>query len=58
MSSVQSEAAEERGDFDRVPDGKYQVNVEKAELTEAQTQGQPDAEVDAPHHRATSTSTA
>ena len=30
-----SEAATERDDFDSVPDGKYQVAVEKVELTES-----------------------
>lgn len=37
----QGEQAEERGDFESVPDGKYQVTVEKVELTEAQTSGNP-----------------
>ncbi len=36
-----SEQPEERGDFEGVPDGKYQVNVEKVELTEAQSTGNP-----------------
>ena len=31
----------ERGDMDSVPDGKYQVTVEKVELTEAHTTGNP-----------------
>ena len=31
----QSEATEERGDYESVPDGKYQVAVEKVELTES-----------------------
>lgn len=36
------EAAEvEERDFDPVPDGKYQVNVDKVELTRAQTSGNP-----------------
>ncbi len=35
------EQAEARGDFENVPDGKYQVNVEKVELTEAQSSGNP-----------------
>ena len=35
------EQPEERGDFESVPDGKYQVTVEKVELTEAQTSGNP-----------------
>jgi len=36
------EAAEvEERDFDAVPDGKYQVNVERVELTRAQTSGNP-----------------
>ena len=33
----QSESAEERGDFESVPDGKYQVAVEKVELTQSST---------------------
>jgi hypothetical protein len=33
----QSEATEERGDFETVPDGKYQVAVEKVELTQSST---------------------
>src|SRR5579884_318833 len=36
-----NEETAERGDFESVPDGKYQVNVEKVELTEAQTSGNP-----------------
>jgi len=36
-----AEQPEERGDFESVPDGKYQVNVEKVELTEAQSTGNP-----------------
>ena len=36
-----NEEAAERGEFESVPDGKYQVNVEKVELTEAQTTGNP-----------------
>ena len=36
-----SEETAERGEFESVPDGKYQVNVEKVELTEAQTSGNP-----------------
>ena len=36
-----SEQPAERGDFESVPDGKYQVAVEKAELTEAHTSGNP-----------------
>ena len=35
------EQPEERGDFESVPDGKYQVTVEKVELTEAQSTGNP-----------------
>jgi hypothetical protein len=31
----------EREDFESVPDGKYQVTVEKVELTEAQSTGNP-----------------
>ena len=33
----QSESTEERGDFESVPDGKYQVAVEKVELTQSST---------------------
>ncbi len=40
-SDFQSEATDERGDFESVPDGKYQVAVEKVELTEAQSTGNP-----------------
>ena len=36
-----SEQPEERGEFESVPDGKYQVTVEKVELTEAQSSGNP-----------------
>lgn len=32
---------EEKGEFDPVPDGKYQVNVEKVEITTARTTGNP-----------------
>ena len=28
-------------EFDEIPDGKYQVNVEKAEITKAKTSGNP-----------------
>ena len=37
----QSEAATVRDDFDSVPDGKYQVAVEKVELTETHSSGNP-----------------
>ena len=33
----QSAALAERGDFETVPDGKYQVAIEKVELTQAST---------------------
>ena len=33
----QTEATAERGDFESVPDGKYQVAVEKVELTQSST---------------------
>ncbi|MGA7411262.1 MAG: DUF669 domain-containing protein [Bryobacteraceae bacterium] len=33
----QSEAIAEQGDFESVPDGKYQVAVEKVELTQSST---------------------
>jgi hypothetical protein len=36
-----NEEAAERGEFESVPDGKYQVAVEKVELTEAQSSGNP-----------------
>jgi len=35
------ERPEERGDFEEVPDGKYEVTVEKVELTQAQSTGNP-----------------
>jgi hypothetical protein len=40
-NDFQSEQPEERGDFESVPDGKYQVTVEKVELTEAQRRSLP-----------------
>ena len=40
-NDFRSEQPEERGDFESVPDGKYQVVVEKVELTEAHTTGNP-----------------
>ena len=39
--SFGAEQPEQRGDFESVPDGKYQVTVEKAELVEAQSSGNP-----------------
>ena len=39
--NYRAEQAEERGDFESVPDGKYQVAVEKVELTAAQSSGNP-----------------
>ena len=39
--NYRSEQPEDRGDFESVPDGKYQVAVEKVELTEAQSTGNP-----------------
>lgn len=36
-----SEQTETQGDYDSVPDGKYQVAVEKAELVEAHSSGNP-----------------
>ncbi|MCK9328048.1 MAG: DUF669 domain-containing protein [Bacteroidales bacterium] len=36
-----SNAPVEEHEFDEVPDGKYQVNVEKVELTKAQSSGNP-----------------
>jgi hypothetical protein len=38
--AFQAAEVEER-EFDTVPDGKYQVNVDKVELTRAQTSGNP-----------------
>jgi hypothetical protein len=35
------EATVEEREFEDIPDGKYQVNVEKAELTRSQTSGNP-----------------
>jgi hypothetical protein len=40
-AGFRTEQAAERSDYDSVPDGKYQVNVEKVELTEAHTTGNP-----------------
>ena len=40
-NGFRAEQTEERGDFESVPDGKYQVVVDKAELTEAQSTGNP-----------------
>jgi len=36
-----SEAPVEEREFEDIPDGKYQVNVEKVELTRAQSSGNP-----------------
>lgn len=36
-----AEASVEEREFDEIPDGKYQVNVEKVELTRAQSSGNP-----------------
>jgi len=36
-----SEASIEEREFEEIPDGKYQVNVEKVELTRAQSSGNP-----------------
>jgi hypothetical protein len=36
-ADFKSEATEERGDFESVPDGKYQVAVEKVELAQSST---------------------
>jgi hypothetical protein len=36
-----AEQPEERGDFESVPDGKYQVTVEKVEIAETQSTGNP-----------------
>jgi len=36
-----AEAEVEDREFEPIPDGKYQVNVERAELTRAQTSGNP-----------------
>ena len=40
-AGFRTEEAAERSDYESVPDGKYQVNVEKAELTEAHTSCNP-----------------
>ena len=39
--TFQQEATEERGEFEGLPDGKYQVVVEKVELTHTQNTGNP-----------------
>lgn len=36
-----AQAEVEERDFETIPDGKYQVNVERVELTRAQTSGNP-----------------
>ena len=36
-----AEAEVEEREFEPIPDGKYQVNVERVELTRAQTSGNP-----------------
>ncbi len=36
-----AEAPVEEREFEEIPDGKYQVNVEKVELTRAQSSGNP-----------------
>jgi len=35
------EKPQEAGEYDTIPDGKYQVSVEKVELTEARSSGKP-----------------
>ena len=40
-AEFRAEQPEEKADFESVPDGKYQVIVEKVELAEAQTSGNP-----------------
>ena len=40
-TDFRNEQPDDRSDLDPVPDGKYQVNVEKVELTEAQSSGNP-----------------
>ena len=40
-NSFRQEKTQEAGDYDAVPDGKYQVTVEKVELTEARSTGNP-----------------
>ena len=42
----------EEREFEAVPDGKYQVNVDRVELTRAQTSAIPYAQVDPAHSRA------
>ncbi len=39
--TFQQEATEERGEFEGLPDGKYQVAIEKVELTHTQNTGNP-----------------
>ena len=39
--TFQQEATEERGEFEGLPDGKYQVAIEKVELTQTQSTGNP-----------------
>jgi hypothetical protein len=39
--NFRTEHVEERSEFDSVPDGKYQVSVEKTELTQTHTSGNP-----------------
>jgi len=39
--TFQQEATEERGEFEGLPDGKYQVAIEKVELTQTQNTGNP-----------------
>jgi hypothetical protein len=39
--TFQQEATEERGEFESLPDGKYQVMIEKVELTHTQSTGNP-----------------
>lgn len=36
-----AEQTEERGEFEKLPDGKYQVIVDKVELAQAQSTGNP-----------------
>jgi len=40
-SEFENAPVEEKGEFKPVPDGKYQVNVDKVEITTAKTTGNP-----------------
>ena len=40
-STFENESCDEKSEFETLPDGKYQVAVEKVEITEAQRTGNP-----------------